>query len=42
MPKLYCYSDCDGVYVGELGSPTLKLLGCVNIEGSSRHAKLVN
>ncbi len=37
MPKLYCYSDCDGVYVGELGSPTLKLLGC-----SSRHAKLVN
>jgi hypothetical protein len=36
-------SDCDGIYVGELGSPTLRLLlGCVNIEGSSRHAKLVS
>jgi hypothetical protein len=36
-------SDCDGVYVGELGSPTLRLLlGCVNIKGSSRHAKLVS
>ncbi len=36
-------SDCDGIYVGELGFPTLRLLlGCVKIEGSSRHAKLVS
>jgi hypothetical protein len=36
-------SDCDGIYVGELGSPTLRLLlGCVNIEKNSKHAKLVS
>jgi hypothetical protein len=36
-------NDCDGIYVGELGFLTLRLLlGCVNVEGSSKHAKLVS
>jgi hypothetical protein len=37
-------SDCDGMCVGKSGSHALRLLlmGCVNIAGSSTHAKLVN
>ncbi len=37
-------NDCDGICVGESGFPALRLLlmGCVDIEGSSKHAKLVS
>ncbi len=37
-------SDCDGMCVVESASHDVRLLlmGCVDIEGSSTHAKLVN
>jgi hypothetical protein len=36
-------NDCDEIYVGEYGFLALRLLmGCVDIERSSRHAKLVS
>jgi hypothetical protein len=37
-------SDWDGICVGESGSPALRLLlmGCVDVEGSSKHAKLIS